>query len=143
MKILEMSPKIGSWGFKPRHLLIIIVLLSVLVLGLYLFATKSDAYEEAEQFARTNPEVAKRIGNVSEVNLRFLDGFHVTSSGSGGDASFVFGLKGERGESVLDVRLKRVANSWRVEDAYLTTKNEQGVRVFPGAKSESGKGSGS
>ncbi len=134
MKILKASPKIGNWGFRPRHVSIIFVLLSFLVLGLYFFATKSDAYEEAEQFARTNPEIAKRIGRVSEVNFQFLDGFHVASSGSGGDASFVLGLKGEQGESVLDVRLKRVANSWRVEDAYLTTKSEHGVRVLPGAK---------
>jgi hypothetical protein len=135
-----MSPKVGAWGFKPRHLLIIVVLLSVLVLGLYLFATKSEAYEEAELFARTNPAVAKRIGNVSEVKFRLLDGFHITSSGSGGEASFVFDLTGERGESVLlDVKLRRVASAWRVEDAFLSSKSEQRIHILSGSKLGNGK----
>lgn len=134
MTILGMSPKIASWGFKPRHLVIIVVLLSILTLGLYFFVAKSDAYEEAVHFARTNPEVMKRIGNVSEVSLKFLDGFNIVYSGSGGEASFILSLKSEREESVLDVRLKRVANSWRVEDAYLSTMSEKVIRIQASAK---------
>lgn len=127
MKTLWLS-RIGTWLFKPRYLLIVILFLLTLVV---LYFTGSDAYEDAKHFAQTNPEIAKRIGHVSEVSMRFWDGFHITESGSGGNASLVLELKGEREEAVLDIRLRRIANSWRVEDAYLSTKNEKGISVLP------------
>lgn len=128
MKTIETPAQI--WKFRPRHLLIVAILLLVLVAGLYVFAIQSDAYKNAEYFALTDPGVAKRTGRISSVGLRFLDGFHITYSGSGGDASFVIGLKGEMGESVLDVRLVRMANSWRVAEAYLSTPNEKNVAII-------------
>ena len=133
MMKIHNKPLTNAWGFKMRHLVIILVILLALFLGLYLFATRSDAFEEAVHFAKTNPEIARKVGAVSDVNLEFWDGFHLTYSGSGGDASFVFSLKGEKQKeaSILDIRMKRVANSWQVEAAYLSTNNEKGVSIVP------------
>lgn len=107
--------------------------------GLYLFTIQSDAYQEAEHFALTNSEVVQVTGPVSEVSFNFWSGFHVTSSGSGGEASFIFSLKGEKENSILDVRLARTANSWDVVEAYLSTKNQKGIpiKLKPGASSAS------
>jgi hypothetical protein len=100
-----------------------------LFIGLYFFTIQSDAYQEAKHFALTNPEVMNLAGPVSEATLRFWSGFHVTYSGSGGEASFVLSVKGEKEESILDVRMTRTANSWNVIEAYLTTKNQKGIPI--------------
>jgi hypothetical protein len=101
-----------------------------LFIGLYFFTIQSDAYQEAMHFALTNPEVTNVTGPVSEVSLNFWSGFHVTYSGSGGEASFVLSVKGEKAESVVvDVRMMRTANSWNVIEAYLTTKNQKGIPI--------------
>jgi len=121
--------KKGFFGVRLRHLVIVGILLTVLLIGLYFFTIQSDAYQEAERFALTSSEVAQMTGPISEVSLKFWSGFHVASSGSGGDASFVFSLKGEKEESILDVRLIRAANSWTVVEAYLTTKSQKGIPI--------------
>jgi hypothetical protein len=106
------------------------VLLVTLFIGLYFFTIQSDAYQEATHFALTNPEVMNLTGPISEVSLNFWSGFHVTYSGSGGEASFVLSVKGEKAESVvLDVRMMRAANSWNVIEAYLTTKSKKGIPI--------------
>jgi len=70
-------------------------------------------------------------GPISEVSLNFWSGFHVISSGSGGEASFVLSVKGKKDESVvLDVRMMRAANSWIVNEAYLTSKNHKGIPIM-------------
>lgn len=125
------SRKAFAWGFRPRHLVMMAAILAVLVVGLYVFVVQSDAYDEAVEFARSNSEIANRVGTVSQVSMRFWDGFHVNYAGSGGDASFVLALRGQREDSVLDVRLKRVANVWRVEEVYLSTKGDKGVKLLP------------
>lgn len=125
----EDPPKKQVLRFRLRHLVIVATLLVVLLAALYYFTIQSDAYQEAEHFALTSSEVAKMTGPISEANLKFWSGFHVASSGSGGDASFVFNLKGEKEESILDVRLIRTANSWTVVEAYLTTKSQKGIPI--------------
>jgi hypothetical protein len=106
------------------------VLVVTLFVGLYFFTIQSDAYQEATHFALTNPEVMNVTGPISEVSLNFWSGFHVTYSGSGGEASFVLSVKGEKDESiVLDVRMMRAANSWNVTDAYLTSKIHKGRQI--------------
>jgi hypothetical protein len=101
-----------------------------LFIGLYFFTIQSDAYQEAMHFALTSPELMNVTGPISEVNLNFWSGFHVIESGSGGEASFVLSVKGKKDESVvLDVRMMRAANSWIVNEAYLTTKNQKGIPI--------------
>jgi len=118
-------------GFKLRHFIIASVLLLALMAGLYLFTIQSDAYQEAEHFALTNLEVMSLTGPISEVNLKFWSGFHVIYSGSDGEASFVLSVKGKKDESVvLDVRMMRAANSWIVNEAYLTSKNHKGIPIM-------------
>ena len=125
------SRKIFEWGFRPRHLVIIAILLVVVVAGAYLTAIHSDSYEEAVEFARSSPEVTKNIGTVAEVKFRFWDGFHVSNAGSGGDASFVLDLEGQRGTAILDVRLTRAAERWSVAQAYLRTTGKEVTQIFP------------
>jgi hypothetical protein len=108
------------------------VLLVTLFVGLYFFTIQSDAYQEATHFALTNSEVMNVTGPISEVNWDFWSGFHVVQSGSGGEASFVLNVKGAKDEAVvLDVRMMRAANSWIVNEAYLTTKTQKGVTIKP------------
>ena len=116
-------------GLKPRHLIVSAILLLALLVGLYLFTIQSDAYMEAERFAMTNPDVHKLTGPISEVGLKFWSGFHVTYAGSGGEASFVLELNAGEAVSILDVRMTRMANSWNVMEAYLTTKTQKGVPI--------------
>lgn len=127
----------AGWRFRARHLLILAVLLPLFLFSLYLFAKHSDAYENAEYFARNSAHVTKRIGTVSKVSFRFWDGFDIAPAGSGGEASFVLGVSGSSEGAVLDVRLKRIGNIWRVERAYLTTKTEKAVPI-PSEVSEAG-----
>ena len=127
---LSKTTSAGFFGFQLRHFVMVAVLLVTLFVGLYFFTIQSDAYEEATHFALTDPEVMDATGPVSEVSLNFWSGFHVTYSGSGGEASFVLSVKGKKDESVvLDVRMMRAANSWIVNEAYLTTKNQKGIPI--------------
>jgi len=119
----------GILGFRVRHLVIVIIILFILASGLFYYVAQSDAYEVAEHFARTRPEVLNRVGAVSEVRWRFLDGFHLTYSGSGGDASIVLAVRGDKEEVILDIRMRRVANLWDVEAAYVSTKNEKAILI--------------
>lgn len=111
----------GFLGFRLRHLVIVVIILSFLAAGLVLYVTQSDAYAVAQNFARTQPIVLEKVGTVSEVRWKYLDGFHLTYSGSGGDATFVFAVVGNKEQVTLDIRMKRVANSWTVETAYMKT----------------------
>lgn len=131
------EPTKEGWRFRARHLAILAVLLPLFLFALYLFAKYSDAYEQAEYFARNSAHVTKRLGTVSQVSFRFWDGFHIAPAGSGGEASFVLGVSGSSEQAVLDVRLKRIGNLWRVEQAYLTTKTEKAVAI-PSEVSETG-----
>lgn len=115
----------------PRHVMIFAVLLSTFLIGLYFFTIQSEAYKAAERFAKTNVEVRELTGSVSEVGLKFWSGFHVTYAGSGGEASFVLELNNEEGTAVLDVRMTRMADSWNVTEAYITTKTQKGVPIKP------------
>lgn len=129
MSALGRAKPTGFFGFKFRHFVIVVVLLVTLCLGLYFFTIQSDAYQEAKHFALTNPEVMNLTGPISEVSLRFWSGFHVTYSGSGGEASFVLSVKSEKEKSILDVRMTRVANSWNVVEAYLSTRSQKGIPI--------------
>jgi hypothetical protein len=129
MKALTRTTSSGFFGFKRHHLVIVAVLLVTLLVGVYFILIQSEAYEEAQHFALTDPEVRNLTGSISEVNLRFWSGAHVTYSGSGGEASFVLSVKGEKEEAILDVRMTRTANSWNVIEAYLTTKNQKGIPI--------------
>ena len=130
MKPLWTLSQPGRWGFKPRHVLIITIFLVLFLPLIYLFATSSDAYKEAEYFSQTNPEVIKWAGPISEVSLKFWSGFYVTYSGSGGEASFVLEVKGKNDVCILDIRMMRLANSWNVVEAYLSTKTQKGIPVI-------------
>lgn len=127
----------ASLGFTRRHLVIVVALLAILFVGLYFFTIQSDAYQEAKHFATTNQEVMSLAGPISEVTLRFWSGFHVTYSGSSGEASFVLSMRGGKEESILDVRMTRTANSWTVIEAYLSTKDQKGIpiKLKPGTAS--------
>lgn len=127
---MKKTTSTGFFGFKRRHLVMVAALLVTLFIVLYSFTVQSDAYQEATHFALTNSEVTQLTGPVSDVSLNFWSGFHVTYSGGGGEASFVLNVKGEKAESaVLDIRMVRVANSWNVLEAYLTTKNKKGIPI--------------
>jgi hypothetical protein len=127
---LSKTTSAGFFGFKLRHFVMVTVLLVTLFVGLYFFTIQSDAYQEATHFALTNLEVMNVTGPISEVNLNFWSGFHVIESGSGGEASFVLSVKGKKDESVvLDVRMMRAANSWIVNEAYLSTKSQKGIPI--------------
>lgn len=119
----------ASLGFTRRHLVVVVALLVILFVGLYFFTIQSDAYQEAKHFATTNQEVISLAGPISEVALRFWSGFHVTYSGSSGEASFVLSIRGGKEESILDVRLTRTANSWTVIEAYISTKGQKGIPI--------------
>jgi hypothetical protein len=138
---LSKTTSAGFFGFKLRHFVMVALLLVTIFVGLYFFTIQSDAYQEATHFALTNPEVMNVSGPISEVNWDFWSGFHVVQSGSGGEASFVLSVKGAKDEAVvLDVRMMRAANSWIVNEAYLTSKNHQGIPIKQKAEI-SGEGS--
>ena len=126
---LQKVTQISFFGFKRRHFIGGAIVLVIVLAGLYFFTIQSDAYQEAKHFAMTNPEVMNLTGPVSDVSLQFWSGFHITSSGSGGEASFVLRVKGEREESILDVRMTRTANSWNIVEAYLSTKEQKGISI--------------
>lgn len=129
MSTVESVAPRGFFGFTRRHFVIVTVILATLLVGVYFTLIQSDAYQAAKHFALTDPAVMSLTGPIAEVNLRFWSGAHVTYSGSGGEASFVLSVKGEKEESILDVRLNRTANSWNVIEAYLTTKNQKGIPI--------------
>ncbi|NJL16806.1 MAG: hypothetical protein HC938_06000 [Nitrospira sp.] len=79
-----------------RNLLIMAVIITSLLLGLRFFTIQTDAYQEAEQFAKSNSDVLELIGPVSELKWKFWSGFDVNYAGSGGEASFVFEVKGRK-----------------------------------------------
>ena len=127
---LKRTTAAGFFGFKLRHFVMVAILLMTLLAGLYFYTIQSDAYQEAEHFALTNPEVVNLTGPISEVSLKFWSGFDVTYSGSSGEANFVLSVRGENDESVLlDVRLMRYANSWKVIEAYLTSTIHKGLPI--------------
>jgi hypothetical protein len=95
-QIMSKATSAGFFGFKLRHLVVVAFLLVTLFGGLYFSTIQSDAYQEATHFALTNPEVMNVAGPISEVNWDFWSGFHISSSGSGGEASFVLNVKGQK-----------------------------------------------
>ena len=69
----EDPPKKGFLGFRFRHLMIVGILLTLLLIGLYYFTFRVMPTRKAEHFALTSPEIARITGPVSKVSLKFLE----------------------------------------------------------------------
>jgi len=108
-------------GATSRNLVAITVLAIVLIASFYLFATHSDAYEDAVFFAKSNIEIENSIGHVSKVSLDLWEGFEISESGRSGEANFVLKLQGDKCSGVLDIQMHKSAGVWRPYEALLST----------------------
>jgi len=116
-------------GPNLRYFLYFATIVSGLLIWLYFSTIHGEAYREAERFVMTNPDVLKHTGTSSRVGLKFWSGFDVTYAGSGGEASFVLETQGREENFTLDVRMTRVADSWIVREAYISSKKLKGVQI--------------
>jgi hypothetical protein len=123
---------------KPKlyHFVILAVFLVVLIVSLFIFATHTDAYEQAEQFARQDQRVTVLVGNVVEVHLRFWDGFEFTSAGSGGEARFVMDIISKNNKAIMDIHLHRAVNRWYEDAVNIRVNGDEELYTFYGEHQE-------
>ncbi len=114
---------------KPRlyHFAMLAGILLILFASLYFDATLTDAYEEAERFAREDRRVTDLVGDVTKVRLRFWDDFQFNSVGSGGEANFVLDVFGSNNKAIMDVHLRRMANQWYEDVIYIRVNGDSEV----------------
>jgi len=98
---------------KARHLVALVLFLPLLLLTLYSVTKNTDAYEEAARFVAQDVRVAASIGQVKKTDFEFWKGFEFTGS----NANFSIEATSEKGTFIVDVRLRHVAGTWRVEAA--------------------------
>lgn len=110
---------------KARHIVALALFLPLLLLTLYLVAKNTDAYEEAERFVARDIRVATSVGQVKKTNFKFWEGFEFTGS----NANFSIEATSEKDVFIIDVRLRCVAGTWRVEAADIRARDGTQTRI--------------
>lgn len=95
---------------KARHVVALIVFVSLLLPLLYMATRHTDPYEAAERFLSSDVRVVESVGSVTRIDFKFWDGFHF----NGEEANFTFEVTGSKGASVIEVSLRRSSGVWRV-----------------------------
>lgn len=118
---------------KGRHLVALVVFLSLFLALLYVVARHTDAYEAAQRFIASDARVIESVGSVTRVDFKFWEGFHFTSSANGGEANFTFEVVGSKGVSIIEVHLRSSSGVWRVVIADVRSANGATARIVGAA----------
>jgi hypothetical protein len=111
-----------------RHWIAMAIVLPLLLVTLYAGTKNSEDYETAERFVAQDPRVATAIGKVQQVGFKFWSGFE-SVGGNGGHASYSFSATTDKGEFIVEIRLRRVTGSWRVETADIRAPDGTQTRI--------------
>ena len=114
---------------KARHVVALVVFLSLLLSLLYGVTPRTDAYEAAERFVLADARVAESVGSVIRAEFKFWNGFHFTSSSNGGEANFTFEVVGSKKVSTVEVHLRSSSGVWRVVTADVRTSDGATSRI--------------
>lgn len=101
------------------------IFLPLLLITLYLTTKNTDAYEAAARFVATDARIAASIGPVAKTSFKFWDGFEFTGS----DANFSLDATTDKGKFVVEVHLRYLAGTWRVETADIRARDGTQTRI--------------
>jgi hypothetical protein len=115
---------------KGRHLVALVVFVSLLLTLLYVVTRQTDAYEAAERFVSSDARVAESVGTVTRIDFKFWEGFQFMSSANGGEANFTFEVVGSKGGiSIIEVHLRSSSGTWRVVTADIRSSEGATSRI--------------
>jgi hypothetical protein len=83
-------------------------------------ASRSEARNEAERFLRQSAVVEQQIGEVQNVSMYPLSGWHISEYGVHGNASVNLVVNGTQRDALARIELVR-NGVWRVKGGTLTT----------------------
>ncbi len=128
----EEKPKILPQRYKVLTVTAILLILTVflgILTAVFLMMKRSDAYQVAETFIRSNKNVIETVGD----NMKF--GFFplgsVKVSEQVGEANFKIHAKGSQGSTDVDIFLRKKEGAWHVVAATYTDRYGTKRRLTP------------
>jgi len=88
---------------------------SALYAGVYIYGTRSDAFQFSGQWLRQSSEAHTRVGEIDDVRLSLWGGFSEEVSGDLHRARLVAMISGTRGNSEVELALRKEGEEWIVE----------------------------
>jgi Cytochrome oxidase complex assembly protein 1 len=105
----------------------LLALLAVSV-AVYFGAVRSEAYQVACNFVRSNPVIESRLGKVEKCRLNPL-GWRIAYGGPNGVANFGLNVAGDKGEGEVFLDMKTDLGEWKVTGAKLRLQDGSFVKV--------------
>jgi hypothetical protein len=96
---------------------VIVVALAAFYVGLYFWGAHSDAYGFVVPAVRGSPVIQERVGDVQDVQLKFLGGFREKFVGSNKWATMLLVVTGPRGSVTVKVAVQKLNEKWTVSSA--------------------------
>ena len=122
----EIKPGLISKRYKMFivvAVLMIIIIFSGSIAGVFFILTRSDAYKSSKNFIKNSREIRAVVGNNMKFGLVTL-GF-VRMSGKEGAANFKMRVRGSKGSTEVRIFLRKTTGEWRVVAA--SYKDRYGV----------------
>jgi hypothetical protein len=105
----------------PRLAKRLLLVVGTVAIGLVVapyFIARSEPYQIAENYVRTDPLIEEELGTIGGVGLKIL-GNKLTNDGREGSARFALGVEGTRGSGTVFVAMRRHLGVWQVNGADL------------------------
>lgn len=122
---------------KKKKMLTILGITLILIIcffaGLYMLAVRSEAYRFALEFIDNNKLISQNIGPLKNQRLA-LFGYSVRQKGSQGHAEYKILVKGEKGEGIVYLELKKSVGIWKVIQGNLVPDNGNALALVENHK---------
>jgi hypothetical protein len=91
-----------------------LALASTLYVGVYIHGTRSNAFQFSRQWLQQSSEAQARVGEVNDVRLSFWGGYSEDVSSNFHSARLTAEVSGDRGESEVELALRKEGDEWVV-----------------------------
>ena len=116
-------PKIKKKGKIYKIILTYLILLILFFTGLYVFGVSREPYKYSTKYILNNQLIISNLGKIHDYHLSFL-GYSYRTYGAGGRAKYNIVVKGDLGNGVVALELKKQSGVWSVINGNLKFEDE-------------------
>lgn len=112
-----------------KIILTTIFLLTLLFMGIYLWAINDVPYKRSLEFIKKNKQVIEAIGEIENLYLSFFGKYYVTSNGTAGYAEYKIKVNGDKSKGIVYIVLRQNEGKWKVVQCKLVYADDKVVNL--------------
>jgi hypothetical protein len=112
---MRTSPKSNRWKVFRGYLIALPIVLAIGALLYYVYIPNSAGFEAARSVVTDLPDVRSRVGQVQRVTVLPFRPFRERFVGSDRFVLLSLGVRGDRGQIKVRIRMVRSNDKWRVD----------------------------